>query len=210
MKRIRSKATSIKALQDEIAKAFSQSTPSEAIASLIERVQVAAKAAEEAALMAREAALDPALSGDEIDQARREMEDNAFKRDRLAEAASRLDGRLKEMLREEEDAVRWLRYNQAKLDRDALAAEIKELYPVISQQLADLAQRIAANDRAVELINNVKLPSGAPRLKTAEASARDLAGVPAVAPNAPRIAKSLRLPAFVQKPNRPYEWPPTT
>lgn len=210
MKRTVAGATSNEALQEEIARAFSRSTPSELVASLIERAQSAVKAADERAATAREAALNPALSGAEVDQRRREMEDAVFQSDRLAEATSQLGGRLKEMLREEEDAARWCRYEQAKLDRDALAAEINDLYPVISRQLADLAERIAANDRAVELTNNVKLPTGAPRLKTAEALARDLAGVPAVDPNAPRIAKSLRLPAFVQKPNRPYEWPPTT
>jgi hypothetical protein len=209
MKRIGTSETRDEPLQDEIASAFSQSTPSDEIASLIERVNDAVKAADEDALNAREVALNPALSGIEIALCRRQMEDAAFKRDRLAEAASRLGGRLKEMLREEEDMERWRRYNQAKLDRDALAAEIKEVYPALTEKLADLTRRLAANDRVVELINGVKLPSGAPRLKTAEALARDLAGVPGADPTAPRIAKMLRLPAFVQKPNRPYEWPPS-
>jgi hypothetical protein len=197
-------------LEDKIAAAFTQSTPSNLIGRLIGQAQDAAAAADKQATKSQDDALNPALSGNDLERARREMDDAAFRRDRLTAAASRLEGRLKEMLRAEEDARRQIEYDRAKAERDALAEEIKEVYPALARQLAELANRMAANDRALELINRARRPTGAPALKLAEALARELAHVAAAGSDAPRIAKMLRLPAFVQKPNRPYEWPPIT
>ena len=195
-------------LEDKIADAFIQSTPSKLIARLIGQAQDAAAAADKQAAKARDDALNPALSGSDLERARCEMDDAAFRRDRLTAAALRLDDRLKEMLRAEEDARRQVEYDRAKAERDALASEIKEVYPALARQLAELANRMAANDRTLELINRARRPTGAPALKLAETLARELSNVTAAGPDAPRIAKMLRLPAFVQQPNRPYEWPP--
>ena len=195
-------------LEDKIADAFIQSTPSKLIARLIGQAQDAAATAGKQAAKARDDALNPALSGDDLERARREMDDAAFRRDRLTSAASRLDVRLKEMLRAEEDARRRVEYDKARLERDTLAVEIKEVYPALARQLAELANRMAANDQRLELINRARRPTGAPALKLAEALARQLADVAAAGPDAPRISKDLRLPAFESTARRRFEWPP--
>jgi hypothetical protein len=88
-----------------------------------------------------------------------------------------------------------------------LAAELAELYPAIEGKLAELLERIDANDRQIEHINDRALPSGARRLVVAELVAR---GLPSFTPkpyvDAPRITKELRLPTFAY-PGERYAWP---
>jgi hypothetical protein len=107
----------------------------------------------------------------------------------------------------EEDARRWAAYERVKVERDKLAAELAELYPAIEGKLAELLERIDANDRQIEHINDRALPSGARRLVVAELVAR---GLPSFTPkpyvDAPRITKELRLPTFAY-PGERYAWP---
>ena len=73
-------------LDGRIAAAFSDDANSSDAARLLAEVKEATAAAELAAETARKHALDPVLSGDDLKLARREMDDAAFKRDRLQEA----------------------------------------------------------------------------------------------------------------------------
>jgi hypothetical protein len=59
------------------------------------------------------------------------------------------------------------------VERDKLAAELTEVYPPLAEKLADLVGRIAANDPAIERVNQ-KLPDGAKWLSNAELVARQL------------------------------------
>ena len=68
----------------------------------------ASSAAAEAAERARARALDPALSAKEVAEARRQMEDAAFARERLSAAVPRLQERLKQLRDAEEDTRRWV------------------------------------------------------------------------------------------------------
>lgn len=93
-------------LVDRIAGAFRDAPASSDIAILITEVEAASLSSKEAAERARERAIDPALSAEDVAHARQAMEDAAFARDRLAGALPRLQQRRKELLAAEEDAQR--------------------------------------------------------------------------------------------------------
>ena len=62
---------------------------------------------------ARERALNPTLSAREVVRAREDAAENAFRRDRLTVAVSRLEERLAEVRKSEENERRWVTYNEA-------------------------------------------------------------------------------------------------
>jgi chromosome segregation ATPase len=146
------------------------------------------------------------LSSSDVAEARRQMEDAAFRRDRLQAAVARLRERLDELKAQEEDQRRQLVYDRVKAERDKLAAELADLYPGIEQKLRELLPRIAANDREIEYINNHKLPSDAERLLVAELVARGLRGFVENGVETPRITQVLRLPAF-ERSQFAFAWP---
>jgi hypothetical protein len=78
--------------------------------------------------------------------------------------------------------------------RDALAAELAEVYPKVCEQLADLMARIAANNAVIERINRKGLPDGAKWLPGAELVARGMRGFSAGGLRLPSIVEQLRLP----------------
>ena len=175
-------------------------------------------AANEAADRARARALDPALTAKEIAEARRNMEDAAFARDRLQAALPRLQDRLTELRAAEEDARRWVAYNAAKAERDKLAEELARVYPPLVAQLVDLMARLAASDRALDACNRAR-PTGAEHLPTAEEIARGLFTYELqyckekgrrLDPRLPRLATELHLPKFEAADGRMFVWPPET
>lgn len=104
------------------------------------------------------------------------MEDAAFTADRLGVATERLRERHREVQHREENARRKLAYNKVVSARDALAKELAAVYPPAAAQLAELMQRIDANDREVAHLNSGRLPEGAERILVAELSARGMKG----------------------------------
>ena len=82
-------------LDERIAAAFSANQKSEVVAALIKEAEAALTAANTAAEEARARALDPTLTAKEVAEARRNMEDAAFARDRLQAALPRLNERLR-------------------------------------------------------------------------------------------------------------------
>jgi hypothetical protein len=193
-------------LDDRIAAAFVDGAKSSDVAALIKQTERAARSAADAAEQARKRALDPTLSAHDVVGARRAMDDAAFKRDRLQAAVTRLGERLEQLKDQEENARRQAAYDKARVERDQLAAELTELYPVVAPKLADLVARVAANDRDIEFINDHKLPKGAERLLTAELVARGLPGWVVNSIHAPRIVDLLHLPPW--HPRTGYFWPP--
>jgi hypothetical protein len=193
-------------LDDRIAAAFADDAKSTDVATLIKHTERAARSAADAAGQARKRALDPTLSAKHVADARRAMDDAAFRRDRLQAAVTRLGERLEQLKDQEENARRRAAYDKAGVERDQLAAELADLYPAVAPKLADLAARIAANDRDIEFINDHKLPNGAGRLPTAELVARGLPGWVSNSIQAPRIVDLLRLPPW--HPRTGYFWPP--
>ena len=194
-------------LDDRITAAFADGAKSDDIASLIVEAEAAAIAAGDTAARARSRALDPALSAPDVAAARREMDDAAFRRDRLQVAAKRLGERLREVRANEEDQRRRIAYKKAKAERDKLAAELKAIYPPIEAQFRDLMTRIDANDKQIEYINAHARPRDAERLLVAELVARGLRGFVENSVEAVRITRELRLPAFRFDRHDPYAWP---
>jgi chromosome segregation ATPase len=194
-------------LDDRIAFTFKDGVKSDDVRVLIIEAEAACIASDEAANQARTRALDPALTANDVAQARRQMEDAAFQRERLQTAVSRLQERLKEVKAQEEDERRWIAYEKAKAERDKLAEELKAIYPSFEAKLSDLLFRIDANDKEIERINDRARPMGADRLLTAELVARGLAGFVENSVDVPRITRHLRLPAFRFDQHDPYAWP---
>ena len=77
-----------------IAAAFTDDARSDSVSSLLAEVEAAAGAAEAEDEAARAQALDPLVSSDGAAVARSQMDDAAFKRDRLREAARKLSERV--------------------------------------------------------------------------------------------------------------------
>lgn len=122
--------------------------------------------------------------------------------DELARKAERTIARLDRALPQLRERIRSLeareyreRWNAAgdklAIERDALADELRELYPAVIAQLADIFQRIDANAAAIGDLHG-RAPHGEHRrLLDAELVARDLPNYDAVHP---RLRDGLRLP----------------
>ena len=196
-------------LDERVAAAFAAGSNSDDVAALIGEVEATAASAGEGAQRARERALDPALSPADVAAARRQMEDAAFRRDRMQAAVAKLGERLSELRAQEEDQRRWQAYEAAKAERDQLAAELREVYPAFAARVADLMARVEANDREIEKCNTRARPSGAAWLAGAEMVARGLRGFTDGPSSVPRIVRDLRLPGFEWNRHDPYAWPRT-
>jgi hypothetical protein len=146
------------------------------------------------------------LSGSQLKDARKCVNDAAFKRDRLQAALGKLGERLKQLQEQEENARRQVIYDKLKAERDQLAKEYADLYPPLAQKLAELLSRVAANDREVDYINKHALPKGAGRLLEVELIARELPGWVQAGIQTPRVIDVLCLPPWHLRSN--YLWPP--
>jgi hypothetical protein len=183
-------------LDDRIASAFLPGAISTDVEELIANAEAAAASSEEAVEVARAQALDPTLPTEKVQTARQQMEDAAFRRDRLRMAVTKLRDRLQQLKAQEDNERRWQAYEKAKAERDKLVAELKDVYPSYAARLADLAARIKANDKEVDRINLRAVPEGAEWLRSVELVARDLKGWNDGTATVPRIVRDLRLPAF--------------
>jgi hypothetical protein len=193
-------------LDERIVAAFGDGAKSADVAILIKEAQAASLSCNDAAERVRKRALDPILSVNDVAEARRQMDDAAFRRDRLLTAVTRLRERLEEVKAEEEDQRRRHAYDQVKAERDKLAAELADIYPAFAQKLAELLPRIAANEREIEYINGHALPRNGGRLLVAELVARGLEGFVKNSVQIPRITEELCLPAWHSQAR--YLWPP--
>jgi hypothetical protein len=115
--------------------------------------------------------------------------------------------RLEDVRSQELDQRRWVAYEEAKAERDKLAKELADNYPVFAERVAELLPRIATNDREIEYINAQALPSGARHLLVAELLARGPRGFVENSIDIPRITQQLRLPACRYCSVSPYVWP---
>jgi predicted nuclease with TOPRIM domain len=194
-------------IDDRIAAAFGNGAKSGDVAVLIKEAEAAALSSGDAAERARNRALDPVLSAKEVQEARRQMEDAAFRRERLQTAVTKLRERLEEVKADEEEQRRRVFYEKVKAERDRLAAELADIYPEIEQKLRELLPRVAANDREIEHINAHALPSDGQRLFPAELIARGLRGFVENGVQIPRITETMRLPAFKYSAHQPFAWP---
>jgi hypothetical protein len=202
-------------LEQRIAAALADSDiHSSALATLVAETEAAVTDADQEAITAREQALDPIASPDPT-KARAAMEAAAFTRDRLRTVLPRLQQHFKEVSSQEE-YTRWVAgYEQIKIKRDAVAAELRTLYPEFASKLVDLLSRIEVIDREVEQVKSAK-PFDAKEangdgrwLVETELAAR---GLDHFGVHDHRILKDLALPSFsepaklVWPPHRPIDW----
>jgi len=92
-------------------------------------------------------------------------------------------------------------------ERDALAAELAEVYPPLAEKLADLMRRIAANNAAIEWINRKGLPDEAEWVSSAELGARGMEGFSVGGLRLPSVVEQLRLVEFEPSVHTLYAWP---
>ena len=190
-------------LEQEIVAALADADiKSSDLAALIERTEAAIPEADQAAKTARSEALDPALSPDPK-TARAAMEDAVFIRDRLKTLLPRLQVRYQEVQSQEYLAEWRSDYEKLKVKRDALAAELREVYPVFEAKITDLFTRITANDAELSGLHLARPGGVALHLLGAELVARDLDRFRSLEPS---IAQELKLPTFA--PGQRLAWPP--
>ena len=84
--------------------------------------------------------------------ARREMEDAAFTRDRLHEAATKLAERIEALKALEADRRMWAEHERVLAERDRLAEEMERMADPIAQ-IAHAVSRIAVCDREIGRLN---------------------------------------------------------
>jgi hypothetical protein len=186
-------------LEQRIAVALSDSDiASSDLAALITEVEAAVAAADDAAITAREQALDPIVMPDPA-KARAAMEAAAFNRDRLRTVLPRLQQHFREVCSREEYAHWVAQYEAIKIKRDAAAAELRTIYPEFATKLTDLLLRIEVVDREVVRVRSAK-PFDAKEsngdgrwLLETELTAR---GLDHFGVHDHRILKDLQLPSF--------------
>jgi hypothetical protein len=189
-------------LEQRIATALSSETTSDVVAILIAEVETAIVAADKAAQMEREKALDPLASPDAA-KARAAMEDAGFTRDRLRNVLPRLQARLTE-LQAAEYAARWEPdFEQVEGRRNELAQGYAELYPKLAGQLVDLFERIEAVDKEVSRVNGLAPEGEHRRLRQTELVAR---GLDNFSRADPPITKAVQLPDWTN--SEKMVWPP--
>ena len=127
--------------------------------------------------------------------------------DAAEQAVSRLRERLTEVQSAEEDDRRRAAYEQARAERDELAAELARVYPPLAAQLADLLGRLRTSDDRIEYMNAHALPRGCGPLLVAELVARGLDGFVQNSIDIPHIVRRVQLPAFQYDIHAPYTWP---
>ena len=189
-------------LEKRVAAALTDDITSADLAALIAETEAAITDADVTAEAERTKALDPALSPDAT-AAREIMQVVEFARDRLRTVLPRLKERHKQIAAQE-DLTQWSAYFETlKVERDALAAELRELYPEFETKITDLLARIAENDGKLSRLHQAR-PSGVVlHLRGAELEARSLGGFTR---SEPSIAATLKLPTF--EPGERLAWPP--
>ena len=130
--------------------------------------------------------------------------------DAAEQAVSRLRERLTAVQSGEEDDRRRAAYEEARAERDELAAELARVYPPLAAQLADLLGRLRTSDDRIEHMNTHALPRGCGPLLVAELIARELDSFVRNSVEIPRIVRRIQLPTFQYDIHAPYAWPPSS
>lgn len=154
----------MKALSDRIRAAL-QGGKSAGVSALIAEVEAAASQSRDASVAAKDIALDPLLTPEQIAQARQDAEDAQFEADRMTRAAGALREALVAFEAAEDQDRRGVAYGLAKVRRDDVADRIRARYPALANELGELMSEMKAADAAVLAVNQDK-PAGAEHLAT--------------------------------------------
>jgi hypothetical protein len=165
---------SVSDLEQRLAAALAdQRSTADQLKALIAETQEAVLDAEEKAATTSEAAFDPIRAPD-LKVARAAMEDAALALGRLNTLLSRLIRRHVEVATRERAASWTAAFHEARERRDALAAELAELYPAAVRNLMNLFIRISACDNEIDRLHQAR-PSGVSlHLDSVELTARGL------------------------------------
>jgi hypothetical protein len=137
------------------------------LAALIEEAEDGIAKAEKKRAIDQTLSLDPAA-------ARQAIADATFAADRLRILLSKLQARYQQV-RDDEERTAWLAELDAlKPERDALAEELREVYPDAVTKIVDLFVRIAENDKALSERLQGRPAGVMGRLLSAELHARGL------------------------------------
>jgi hypothetical protein len=137
------------------------------IAALIEEAEVGIAKAEKEGTVDQTLLLDPKA-------ARQAIADAAFHAERLRMLLSKLAARYQEV-HDQEQAKAWLpKYDVMKRKRDALAEELREVYPDAGIKIVDLFVRIADNNEELSALLQARPPGVMEHLLSAELHARGL------------------------------------
>ena len=121
----------------------------------------------------KEATVDQTLSLDPK-AARQAIEDATFAANRLRLLLSKLNVRYREV-HDQEQATAWLaEYDVMKRKRDALAEEVREVYPEAENKIVDLFVRITDNNKALSALHQARPAGVMEHLLSAELHARGL------------------------------------
>jgi hypothetical protein len=106
--------------------------------------------------------------------ARQAIEDAAFAANRLRLLLSKLNVRYREV-HDQEQVKAWLaEYDVMKRERDALAEEVREVYPDAEIKIVDLLVRITENNKALSALHQARPAGVMEHLVSAELHARGL------------------------------------
>jgi hypothetical protein len=157
--------------------------------SLMEQTEAAIVDAQEAARLAKEAALDPTIIPD-VSDARQQMEDASLRAGRLQTLLTRLQRRHAEVA-DAERLKQWQRdFADLKQERDHLALEFDADYPVLVNDLVDLLTQMAILDGKLSQLHQAR-PAGVKwHLDNPELMAR---GLDAFSRDRPSLLTLLRL-----------------
>lgn len=133
-------------LENRIADALTADLSSEELQKLLREVERADEEAQELSRKSRDAALDPKIRPGAVSAHRRQMEDAQFQSDRMRQAAKTLRERLDEVLCQEQAARESHLMEEATKRQEAAAAMLRERYPVLAAELADLLKECAEAD----------------------------------------------------------------
>lgn len=158
-------------LTERVRRALTEPMPSGEIAAILDAAQQAEDAAHKAGRLAETSALDPLLAPADVAQSWSKAEEAGLAARRWAKAVEALRARLIDVREAEKENLREHRFAEAVGLRDAIEADLRDKYPALAGEIADLLARLEAADRAVAAANS-DLPGGRSYIVSAESLAR--------------------------------------
>ncbi|MCX5579453.1 hypothetical protein [Kaistia terrae] len=162
----------VKDLKTQIHDALTGALTRDDVSAVLSASRQALDKAETEVAHLQRASLDPLVAPDKADVTRDAWERARFDRDRIAAAIVALEQRVAQLARIDAEADKRNAYQVAKAERDALAADLRDRYPALAEELVSLLVRLQASDARLATVNRA-IPDGEAWLGSAEAIARD-------------------------------------
>jgi hypothetical protein len=142
-----------KPLSDRIADVLEGEPPSADVAALIQEVEKELQRLARERDKAHELSLDPLARSETVQQARQAASARSFDIERLTVALDRLKDKHEAACAREKEADYRARRAEILAERDALAEELRDRYPALTGELANLLRRIKENNERLPAIN---------------------------------------------------------